>query len=262
MTRAQVSGSFGKVAVALCGSVRRPLVSTHRIFGVQDAGWVERSEAHRVQGRWASHSSTHPTCRTMCRYRMVCAERLRNRWRTPTPPSLSFPLRTIRWAIQKEDIKITDAAHESTGVESASPGAVIIRAPSADDETAVWALARRFATSFTVAEAAFSAAFAEVVVDPAACCRVAEKQGVLVGYVLGFDHQTFFASGRVAWVEEIMIAEDLRGRGIGRTLMHSFENWARQRDCRLVALATRRAMGFYRSLEYVESATYFRKLLQ
>jgi hypothetical protein len=27
-----------------------------------DAGWVERSEAHRAPCRWASHSSTHPTC--------------------------------------------------------------------------------------------------------------------------------------------------------------------------------------------------------
>jgi GNAT superfamily N-acetyltransferase len=172
-----------------------------------------------------------------------------------------FPAADDSTCNSRGDMKITDAAHESTGDESDLPGAVVIRAPLADDETAVCALARRFATSFTVAEATFSTAFAEVIVDAAACLRVAERRGVVVGYVLGFDHQTFFANGRVAWVEEIMVAEDLRGRGVGRKLMQTFEDWARQRHCRLVALATRRAAGFYRSLQYVESATYLRKLL-
>jgi GNAT superfamily N-acetyltransferase len=179
----------------------------------------------------------------------------------PDATFVVFPAANDSTCNSRGDIKITDAADESTGDESDSPGAVVIRAPLADDETAVCALTRRFATSFTVAQAAFSTAFAEVLIDPAACFRVADKQGVVVGYVLGFDHQTFFASGRVAWVEEIIVAENLRGLGVGRTLMQTFENWARQRDCRLVALATRRAAGFYRSLEYVESATYFRKLL-
>jgi GNAT superfamily N-acetyltransferase len=179
----------------------------------------------------------------------------------PDATFVVFPAAAFSRCNSNGDIEITDAAHESTGDESDSPGAVIIRAPLADDQAAVCALARRFATSFTVAEAAFSAAFTEVLIDPAACFRVAEKQGVLVGYILGFDHQTFFANGRVAWVEEIMVGENLRGQGVGRKLMQTFEDWARQRHCRLLALATRRAAGFYRSLEHVESAIYFRKLL-
>jgi hypothetical protein len=43
--------------------------------------------------------------------------------------------------------------------------------------------------------------------------------------------------------------------------MTVFERWSDRRGAKLVALATRRAAGFYRAVGYEESATYFRKLL-
>jgi len=62
-------------------------------------------------------------------------------------------------------------------------------------------------------------------------------------------------------VEEIMVSEDVRRRGVGRELMESFEHWARSRRSKLIGLATRRAAPFYKSIGYDESATYFRRLL-
>ena len=53
----------------------------------------------------------------------------------------------------------------------------------------------------------------------------------------------------------------MRRRGVGKVLMENFEEWSSNRGSRLVALATRRASSFYRSIEYEESATLFRKLL-
>ena len=91
--------------------------------------------------------------------------------------------------------------------------------------------------------------------------RVAEYNGEIVGYCLGFDHYTFYANGRVSWIEEIMVIEKLRGMGIGQAMTHAFEQWAASRGAKLVALATRRAAPFYAALGYEESATYFRKLL-
>jgi GNAT superfamily N-acetyltransferase len=79
--------------------------------------------------------------------------------------------------------------------------------------------------------------------------------------VLGFDHYTFFANGRVAWVEELMVREPFRRQNIGQCLMQAFEAWAKARGCKLVGLATRRAAAFYQAIGYEESATYFRKLL-
>ena len=136
-----------------------------------------------------------------------------------------------------------------------------IRLAQPADAAAVFALARPFATSFVVEEQAFQQAFAALLASSQAHLAVAETAQQLVGYVLGFNHATFFANGRVAWVEEIMVSEALRRQGIGQLLMQEFEAWAVVRGCKLVALATRRAAAFYQALGYEESATYFRKLL-
>jgi GNAT superfamily N-acetyltransferase len=83
----------------------------------------------------------------------------------------------------------------------------------------------------------------------------------ITGYVLAFIHPTFYASAPVAWVEEIMVAEPLRRSGLASALMAAIKNWARGKGARLIALATRRAAGFYEAIDYEESATYFRKLI-
>ncbi len=44
-------------------------------------------------------------------------------------------------------------------------------------------------------------------------------------------------------------------------LMGEFERRAADRGSKLIALATRRAAGFYTSLGYEPSATYFRRVL-
>lgn len=120
-------------------------------------------------------------------------------------------------------------------------------------------MACAFATSFDVEQTAFEQVFAELLTHPEAFLAVAGADGEVAGYVLGFEHLTFFANGRVAWVEEIMVGEAFRRRGIGRHLMEAFEEWATVREAKLIALATRRAADFYEALGYEESATYFRK---
>ena len=89
----------------------------------------------------------------------------------------------------------------------------------------------------------------------------AESNAEVIGYLLGLDHLTFYANGRVAWIEEVAVRQDWRRRGVGRALTAAFESWTTQRGAKLIALATRRATGFYQSLGYEESATYFRKLV-
>lgn len=134
------------------------------------------------------------------------------------------------------------------------------RAVSADG-SAIFECAKRLATSFVVQEHAFASVFSELLASPQACLLVAEVDAQIIGYVLGFDHYTFYANGRVAWVEEIFVAEEFRRHRIGDRLMQGIEAWARQREAKLVALATRRAAHFYKALGYEDSAVYFRKLL-
>ncbi len=138
---------------------------------------------------------------------------------------------------------------------------MIIRKARTDDKPEVLLLTRAFATSFAVEQPAFDQAFDKLLTHPEAFLAVAEKDEQVAGYLLGFEHLTFFANGRVAWVEEIMVSEAIRRQGIGRKLMEAFEAWAEEREAKQIALATRRAAGFYQALGYENSAAYFRKRL-
>ena len=136
----------------------------------------------------------------------------------------------------------------------------LVRDASADDEDGVAALAADLAMSFTFSAEKFRVSYPVLLAEEGACLLVAVNGHEHVGYLLGFCHLTFYANGPVAWVEEIAVREQDRGRGIGRALMSEFEQWATAQGCALIALATRRAAPFYRALGYEESATYFRKI--
>jgi GNAT superfamily N-acetyltransferase len=137
---------------------------------------------------------------------------------------------------------------------------MIRRALDADAD-AVFALVGRFATSFQPRRDAFDRIWPQLLGREDALLLVVEEEGRVAGYLLGFDHLALFANGPVAWVEELIVNQASRGRGCGRGLMAEFERWARSRQAQLIALATRRASGFYQALGYEESAAYFRKLL-
>jgi GNAT superfamily N-acetyltransferase len=139
--------------------------------------------------------------------------------------------------------------------------AIEVRKATQADLDQVFEIARDFATSFVVEKTQFQATFQELSNrDDALLLLVAEGREVL-GYGLAFDHVTFYANGRVSWVEEIAVRVDRRESGLGRRLMEGIEEWAKARRSKLVGLATRRASAFYKALNYHESAAYFRKLL-
>ena len=139
--------------------------------------------------------------------------------------------------------------------------AIAIRQAVARDRDQIFALTADFATSFRPAADTFHASFTRLLNESDALLLVAEESGVVSGYLLAFDHDTLFANGRIAWLEELMVRKDRRREGIGRKLMERFEQWAISRGSVLAALATRRAAEFYLGLGYKESATYFRKAL-
>jgi GNAT superfamily N-acetyltransferase len=136
-----------------------------------------------------------------------------------------------------------------------------IRPVSADDADAVADLAAELAESFPLSRTGFHLSYPALLAADDACLLLAVDGQERLGYLLGFQHLTFYANGPVAWVEEVLVRRRDRGRGIGRALMSGFEQWAARQGCALIALATRRAAPFYRALGYEESAVYFRKVL-
>ena len=136
-----------------------------------------------------------------------------------------------------------------------------IRPANAGDVEAVADLAAGLAQSFPFSRTSFGLSYPALLATDDACLLLAVNGEETVGYLLGFEHLTFYANGPVGWVEEVFVRDQDRGRGVGRALMSAFERWAAVRDCVLIALATRRAAPFYRALGYEESAAYFRKIL-
>lgn len=138
---------------------------------------------------------------------------------------------------------------------------ITVRKALLSDSDRLFLLAKEFTTSFIVEPEPFNLALNEILSTPEALLLVACDDNLVIGYLLAFDHYTFFANGRVAWVEEIMVEAEYRRAKVGQSLMTHSETWAQSRGARLIALATRRASTFYKALKYEDSATYFRKLL-
>lgn len=136
-----------------------------------------------------------------------------------------------------------------------------VRPATLQDAPWVFAMATELATSFNPEHGAFESSYHDLLNNEEAKCLVTEIEQELVGYLLGFDYQTFYANGRVSRVEEVFVKEPYRKQGVGRALMKHFEDWCIERDSKLIALATRRASHFYEALGFEASATYFKKLI-
>jgi N-acetylglutamate synthase-like GNAT family acetyltransferase len=136
-----------------------------------------------------------------------------------------------------------------------------IRNATNNDYNFIYKLAKKLATSFEINENKFKNIYPKIIADKNISLIVAEINDQIVGYCLAFHHLTFYATGNVTWIEEIIVDENFRQKGIGSKLMQEIEKSAKLMNSKLIALATRRSSGFYKKSNYEESATYFRKLL-
>ena len=134
-----------------------------------------------------------------------------------------------------------------------------IRFAAASDTRPLFELVRTFPTPTAPTAEQFARALNAKLLDPSSCLFVAEHAGRLVGYVSGYCHTTFYAGGPTAWVDELLVSEPLRGTGIGGQLMDAFEQWAQDRQCVLVSLATRGAAAFYEHRGYTSKTGYYKK---
>ena len=143
----------------------------------------------------------------------------------------------------------------------ADPSAVEVRPAQRATRPALLALAQAFATSFTVDPERFDRSLDDLLLHHDSLLLVAVDGATTIGYIAASVHPTLYANGRVAWIEELMVAEGVRRRGAARSLVTAVEQWARVHEARMVGLATRRAAAFWTAAGYEESAVYLRKLL-
>ncbi|MFG1868298.1 GNAT family N-acetyltransferase [Micromonospora arborensis] len=114
------------------------------------------------------------------------------------------------------------------------------------------------ARDFTVVDAAYEEAFADISADPRNQLIVAEQDGELVGclqitYIPGLGRH----GSERSLIESVRVRSDRRGEGLGRGLMTWAIDQARQRGCALVQLTTDKtradAHRFYLGLGFAAS---------
>lgn len=137
-----------------------------------------------------------------------------------------------------------------------------IRRAAVDDADALFVLLRRFAITYPPNRVLFDQRLPVVIDDPDSVFMVATVDDKVVGYVLAFRLQVFFANRPICEIQEIVVDHDHRKRGLGRQLVESVVEWAKANECAEVTVPTSRALEFYQSLKFVESASYLRLRLE
>lgn len=155
-----------------------------------------------------------------------------------------------------------DSSGQSAKEKNSMTSEIIIRPATAGDGPSIFALVNQLHETISVYEARFSGAFPSILDEPNHGCFVIEWDAEVVGYASGYKHVSLAVSQPVAFLDEIVVKPELRGRGLGRRLMAAFEEWAGDHHCKVVALATGGAREFYERLGYSSRAGYYKKTLK
>jgi ribosomal protein S18 acetylase RimI-like enzyme len=104
----------------------------------------------------------------------------------------------------------------------------------------------------------YADALARMAADPNNALLVAEVDGSVVGvFQFTVIQHVAFRGGRVAQIENVVVAPEVRGHGIGETMMRWAVDEARRRGCFRVQLTSnkvrKRAIAFYERLGFVVS---------
>ncbi len=107
--------------------------------------------------------------------------------------------------------------------------------------------------------------FARALQEPGIRYICAEDGGVIVGFLSLTSRESLYRQGRLAYLDEIVVEEGHRSRGVGAALLRGAEELAREAGCNLLELdsAFHRADAhrFYEREGYVKTGFTFEKIL-
>jgi GNAT superfamily N-acetyltransferase len=91
-----------------------------------------------------------------------------------------------------------------------------------------------------------------------------DEHGVRLGFAT-VSHSNHFTGDGQAYIGELATAEAAEGRGVGKALAQTCEQWAREQGYRILSLTTgaanERALAFYRHMGYQDEDVTLVKLL-
>jgi ribosomal protein S18 acetylase RimI-like enzyme len=99
--------------------------------------------------------------------------------------------------------------------------------------------------------------------QPDARILLAEENGISVGMISFFIRFNLFHAGRVCQIEELVVKEEVQGRGIGGKLLEEVIKIARDQRCAEISVSTmftnKRAISFYKNHGLIDEALLLEK---
>ena len=148
----------------------------------------------------------------------------------------------------------------STTVDT-SPVRPLIRPAGPTDADRVYALLEQLATSYSPERPAFDANFPRLLNDEStSLLLVAEDAtGVVVGYALTTITPLLHTNGSSAHLQELVVDDAHRSRGVGTAIVEEVERVCRERSVRQITVASRRSADFYERIGYRSSADFLKR---
>ncbi len=136
-----------------------------------------------------------------------------------------------------------------------------IRSARRTDADAVFGLLEQLQESYVPDRAAFDAAFATFVSDENQAMILVweDRDEVVRGYALTTISPLLYTNGSSAQLQELVVDEAARRKGIGSALVEQTERECRTRGVRQLTVPSRTAAGFYERLGYRSTADFLKR---
>lgn len=125
----------------------------------------------------------------------------------------------------------------------------------------MFGLLSQLTVSYEVSRSEFDPLFAQLCLDDRAVMLVAELDERVRGYALAVVTGLLHVGGESAQLQELIVDEPLRGRGIGSQLLEATETQCRARGVRQLVVASRRASSYYSERGYDVTADFLKRAL-
>ena len=135
---------------------------------------------------------------------------------------------------------------------------ISVRAAGQEDAESIFEMFSDFATSYRLDREAFDRTYSSLVSAAGADLLLAEDEQGTVGYLLACDMPTLFANGPVTELLELYVKPVNRNMGVGRLLVSTSVDQARDRGSVDVTVPTRRASEFDQAVGFELTAEFFK----
>lgn len=125
----------------------------------------------------------------------------------------------------------------------------------------MFSLLEQLAESYSPDAATFEHNFALLVGDSSDSfvLVVEEADGRIIGYALVTITPLLHTNGSSAQLQELVVEQSMRGRGIGTRLIDEVERISRERGVRQLTVPSRRSADFYERLGYRSTADFLKR---